>query len=197
MSCVNTWVSHVTYMVQVWVTSRMNECWHIWISHVTYEWITNSWKNHVAFKHMSETCHIYGTGVSLVTYEWVLAHMNKSCMSHKNELCHPYKNLVACKYISESCHIHVTGVSHVTYQWMLARMNTQATWTRLPSVIQGGEVSYDALRCRSFATKEPLSIGLFCAKLPIKIRHPMTLRHPVEPVSRETAIPTTIFCQKL
>ena len=35
------------------------------------------------------------------------------------------------------------------------------------------------ISCRSFFTKEPLIIGLFCGKWPIKIRHPMTLRHPV------------------
>jgi len=35
------------------------------------------------------------------------------------------------------------------------------------------------LNCRSFFAKEPLIIGLFCEKWPTKIRHPMTLRHPV------------------
>ena len=32
---------------------------------------------------------------------------------------------------------------------------------------------------RSFSTKEPLIIRLFCGKWPIKIRHSMDLRHPV------------------
>jgi len=31
----------------------------------------------------------------------------------------------------------------------------------------------------SFFTKEPLIIGLFCGKSPIKIRHPIGLRNPV------------------
>ena len=35
------------------------------------------------------------------------------------------------------------------------------------------------ISCRSFSAKEPPSIGLFCGKLPKKIRHPMGLRHPV------------------
>ena len=35
------------------------------------------------------------------------------------------------------------------------------------------------LRCRSLSAKEPLILGLFCGKWPLKIRHPMTLRHPV------------------
>jgi len=30
-----------------------------------------------------------------------------------------------------------------------------------------------------FSTKEPLNIGHFCGKWPIKIRDPMSLRHPV------------------
>jgi len=44
---------------------------------------------------------------------------------------------------------------------------------------QGGKDSWDVLSCRSFATKESLMTGLFCGKWPIKIRRPMTLRHPV------------------
>jgi len=46
-------------------------------------------------------------------------------------------------------------------------------------VIQGGEDSYDALSCRSFFAKEPLIIGHFRGNSPVKIRHLMTLRHPV------------------
>jgi len=38
--------------------------------------------------------------------------------------------------------------------------------------IQGGEDSWDALSCRSFFAKEPLIIGLFCIKWPMKIRYP-------------------------
>jgi len=46
-------------------------------------------------------------------------------------------------------------------------------------LLQGGEDPYDALSCRSFFTKEPLIIGLFCRKWPTKIRHSMGLCHPV------------------
>jgi len=35
------------------------------------------------------------------------------------------------------------------------------------------------LNCRSVLAWEPLIIGLFCGKWPIKIRYPMGLRHPV------------------
>ena len=46
-------------------------------------------------------------------------------------------------------------------------------------LLQGGGDSYDVLSCRSFLAKEPLITGLFCGKWPIKIRHPMGLRHSV------------------
>jgi len=46
-------------------------------------------------------------------------------------------------------------------------------------LVQGGEDSQDALRCRSFFAKEPLIIGLFCGIGPVKIRQSMTLRHPI------------------
>ena len=47
------------------------------------------------------------------------------------------------------------------------------------NTLQGGEDPQDALSCRSFFAKEPLIIGLFCGKRPVKIRHSMGLRHPV------------------
>jgi len=44
---------------------------------------------------------------------------------------------------------------------------------------QSGEEPYDALSYRSFFAKEPLIIGLFCRKWPVKIRPPVGFRHPV------------------
>jgi len=35
----------------------------------------------------------------------------------------------------------------------------------------------------SFVAKEPLIIGLFCGKWPMKIRHHITLRHTVQPIA--------------
>jgi len=46
-------------------------------------------------------------------------------------------------------------------------------------ILQGGEDTLDVLSCRSFSAKEPLVIGLFGGKWPLKIRHPKGLRHPV------------------
>jgi len=47
------------------------------------------------------------------------------------------------------------------------------------SPLQGGEDAQDALCCRSLSAKEPRIIGLFCGKRPVKIRHPVHLRHAV------------------
>jgi len=44
--------------------------------------------------------------------------------------------------------------------------------------IQGGEDPQDALSCRSFFANEPLITGLLRGKWPVKIRHPVGLRHP-------------------
>ena len=49
-------------------------------------------------------------------------------------------------------------------------------WTHGP---QGGEDLQDALSCRSFFAEEPLMIGLLCGKWHLKMKHPITLRHPV------------------
>ena len=40
---------------------------------------------------------------------------------------------------------------------------------------EGGEDPQNALSCRSLSAKEPLIIGLFDGKWPVKIRHPMHL----------------------
>jgi len=39
--------------------------------------------------------------------------------------------------------------------------------------------SWDPLTCTLFSTKEPLNVGHFCGKWPIKMRDPMSLGHPV------------------
>ena len=50
--------------------------------------------------------------------------------------------------------------------------------------LQGGDDAWDALSCRSLSAKEPLIMGPFCGKRPIKIRHPRRLCHPVCSVCR-------------
>ena len=48
------------------------------------------------------------------------------------------------------------------------------------------------LKLRSFSVKEPLIIGLFWGKWPIKIKHPLGLRHPVPSI--KMAIPSNGLC---
>ena len=45
--------------------------------------------------------------------------------------------------------------------------------------VQGDEDVLNAVNCRSLSAKEPLFIGFFCGKWPIKIRHPIHLRQPL------------------
>ena len=45
--------------------------------------------------------------------------------------------------------------------------------------LQGGEDSLDPLSCRSFSTKEPLNIGRFCGKWPIKVMDPISFGRPI------------------
>ena len=49
--------------------------------------------------------------------------------------------------------------------------------------ILGGEDPQDALSRKSFSAKQPLIIGPFCRKWPLKMRHPMGLRHRVMELS--------------
>jgi len=44
--------------------------------------------------------------------------------------------------------------------------------------IQGGKDPQATTSCKSFSAKEPLIVGLFCGKSPIKIRHALGLYHP-------------------
>jgi len=52
----------------------------------------------------------------------------------------------------------------------------------------------DPMSCRSFSRKEPLNIGHFCGKWPIKIRDPMSLCHPVHFSSRLSACVRVCVC---
>jgi len=78
-------------------------------------------------------------------------------------------------------HSRVTGLIYVRRDSFNSRIDSKYGYHVLVanSALQGGQVSKDALSCRSFYTKEPLVIGLFCRKCLMKIRHPMTLHHPV------------------
>ena len=67
------------------------------------------------------------------------------------------------------------------YRALLRRINASFVYIRdeLPCMCYRVTKTQDALSCRSFSAKQPRIIGLFCGKWPIKIRHPMGLRHHV------------------
>ena len=52
-------------------------------------------------------------------------------------------------------------------------------YTKTDTYKQCGEDPLDASDCRSLSAKEPPILGLFCGKIPIKIRHPTPCCHPV------------------
>jgi len=67
-------------------------------------------------------------------------------------------------------HHSTTPLYNTTLQHIASHSNT----------LKVGEVSEDALSCRSFSTKEPLILGLFYGTWYVKIRHSMGIRHPVQ-----------------
>jgi len=71
---------------------------------------------------------------------------------------------------NESC----LEMSHV-YKWVMSINKSCHLYE-----VQGGEDPCDAVTCMSLSAKESLTTGLFCGKWPIKTRHPMGLRHPVQ-----------------
>ena len=74
-----------------------------------------------------------------------------------------------------------TFICDVTHWCVLRLIRTRHnSWRTKCSSMQEYRV---ALSCRSFSAKEPLIIGLFCEKWPIKIRHSMGLCHLVSSAS--------------
>ena len=73
---------------------------------------------------------------------------------------------------------------------MVSKRESCGVWWLDQRVVHSGAESYDALSCRSFIAKEPQIMGLFCGKRPLKIWHPMTLRHPVSTLN--AALPGTL-----
>ena len=58
----------------------------------------------------------------------------------------------------------------VSREWVIACHMNEYRVAKTHSILEGAG---------HFSQKEPLIIGLFCGKWPMKIRHPMTLRHSV------------------
>ena len=79
-------------------------------------------------------------------------------------------------------------MSHSPCEWVMSHDASN-------TFVQGGQDPQDALSCRFFFAKKPLIIGLFCGKWPVKIRHPMGLRHSVDAYLQD-ALSLQIFFRK-
>jgi len=97
---------------------------------------------------------------------------------HRGLLICPRRYIVLICLSLRICRALLAGIQGSWYTGFFSREN-MALWHKL---VHGSErnAALDALRCnlRSFSAQEPLSIGLFCGIWRIKIRHPMSLRHP-------------------
>ena len=110
-------------------------------------------------------------------------------LRHPKGLRHPVVETdVGCSIFSGICRV-ILLESHII--WLLIML------------LQGGEDAEDALSCRSLSAKERLIIGFFCGNWPVKIRHPMSLGHPVATHTHHTRILranepliTGLFCGK-
>jgi len=98
-----------------------------------------------------------------------------------NVCCRVLQSVAECcrvlQGVAECCRV----LQH-THQCASCSINPQKVCLplNLPHI---GKNAYNALSCRSLPAKEPQITGLFCGKWPIKIRHPVHLRHPVVPPS--------------
>jgi len=98
-------------------------------------------------------------------------------MSHVTHSCR------TCDQITSASHVsHMTG--GMSYIRQIVRHDSLIWPYKIHSasmfMLQGGQDSYDFLSCRSYSTKEPLNIGHFSGRWPVKIRDPVSLRHPVQ-----------------
>jgi len=112
---------------------------------------------------MSQVCLTWVTPISrkrATNYRALLRKMHKDT-GKQIHTCNPYPYKSDKDYLF-LC-IFVLRLMYVT--WLIHTCNPY-------QIVQGGEDSWDALSCRSFFAKEPLIIGLFCGKWPMKIRHP-------------------------
>ena len=83
-----------------------------------------------------------------------------NCNTHGNTHC----NTCCNTHCNTCCNTHCNCI----YLWRDSKI-----------CVQGDQDSQFALSCRSFFAKEPQFTRPLCGKWPVKIRHPMGLRHPV------------------
>ena len=138
------------YLLDLWVMS------HVWLSHVTY-------MNISCLKYESVMCHIWATPLRYLQGLWVMSHV---WLSHVSSM-----NISCLKYELVMCDIWATPFRRLQDLRVLSYVSlSQGTgWRRL----------IGSPKLQIISHNEPLNIGHFCGKWPIKIRDAMSLRHPV------------------
>jgi len=140
--------------------------------------VTHSYVWHDTFVSVAWLIHLYVWHDSFIREAWLI----RPCDMTDSNTCRNKRAKQKTEPISHVWMSHVTHTQqHLVFEFVtfscfknvrrLMFLRHQNTGLRRPI---GCLIS-----CRSFFAKEPQSIGLFCGKWPIKIRHPMTLRHPV------------------
>jgi len=122
--------------------------------------------------------------VSTQTHTHTHTHTHTQIHTHTHTHTHPHTHTHTRTHAHTHTHTHARARAHThthTHTWHVEQyVFDLPVCSQIPMlVLQGGEDPVDALNCRSFFTKRPLIIGLFCGKWPLTIRHPMGRRHPV------------------
>ena len=142
---------------------------------------------------------MYIRGVNMKS-TWSLSTSEVYTLQHTAEHCNTLQH--TAPQTASLCTTHCNTLQH-TLQYTLQQKRGQgasslSTWSNAAHVIAhvitsamascdtGWQKLIGSPSCRSFSTKEPLNIGHFCGKWPIKIRDPMSLRHPVAHVMSYT-----------
>jgi len=112
-------------------------------------------------------------------------HVTKKC----EDIRHYMWRRIVMEYYEDMCHIswYVSHILTIFFQAFRTsrvssfRLSVQVLQAFLQACPSHWKAVYRVAKAHRmpFFAKEPLIIGLFCGKWPIKIRHPMTLRHPV------------------
>jgi len=160
----HTRMSHVTHMNEAWRT-------HGWV-------MSHTWMSHACdVAHMDESCrtyrrvmshisicHVTHTNKRWCTYEWVMSHIWMSHDTHIKESRRKTLHVrLDLRHRDILCRIHMRDMTHVTHTEGDTGNSCHTHEYRV------GKTHRMPLSCRSCFAKEPLIIGLFCGKWPIKI----------------------------
>ena len=118
---------------------------------------------------------LLSTTTTLSTANTICAHTKSCCMIYNTHIVF----LVLRRYLGAQklfgC-LELFWCSELSWSW---EFSSKQEYHLSCYCLQCGEDAEDALSCRSLSAKEPSIVGLFYRIWPVKIRHPVHLRHPV------------------